>query len=315
MSTPAIKPAPFHSGELQAQQLAGGGPRGFAIRDAMPDQHRDFFTLLRYVLLATTDADGWPVATIVTGPQGFVSSSDAESLRIDASAAWQKNVQPLLQPGKAVGMLGIDLSTRRRNRVNGVIDHIDGDGMHLSVAQSFGNCPKYIQLRHVDNASDNHAPSGEMHAFNGLDHDVHAMIAQADTFFVATGAGTQAEAEGGIDISHKGGQPGFIRIDGDTLTIPDFVGNRYFNTLGNLMLDQRAALLFIDFTNGALLHLQGTVEIVWNSEEAQQVTGAERLWRFHVQRGRLTKDAVALRWMFQEFSPATENTGTWPSAT
>lgn len=314
MNTPVIKPAPFHSGELQAQQLAGGGPRGFAIRDAMPDQHRDFFTLLRYVLLATTDEQGWPVATIATGPQGFVSSSDPQSLRIDATAAWQSNLQPLLQPGKAVGMLGIDLSTRRRNRVNGVIDRIDADGMHLSVAQSFGNCPKYIQLRHVDNAPDNHAASADVQTFNGLDRDVHAMIAQADTFFVATGAGTQAEAEGGIDISHKGGKPGFVRIDGDTLTIPDFVGNRYFNTLGNLMLDQRAALLFVDFTNGDLLHLQGKAEIVWDSDEAQQVTGAQRLWRFHVQRGWRAKSAVALRWTLQEFSPATENTGKWPSA-
>jgi predicted pyridoxine 5'-phosphate oxidase superfamily flavin-nucleotide-binding protein len=317
MNTPTVKPAPFHSGELRAQQLAGGGPPGFAIRDAMPDQHRNFFGLLRYALLATTDEEGWPVATIVTGSQGFMSSPDPQSLRIDTTAGWQNNMLPLLQPGKAVGMLGIDLSTRRRNRVNGMIERIDADGVHLSVMQSFGNCPKYIQLRHVDNAAveDVHDDAAGFVNFQGLDRDVHDIIRQADTFFVATSSGAHAEVESGIDISHKGGRPGFIRIDGDTLTIPDFIGNRYFNTLGNLLLDRRAALLFVDFSNGNLLHLQGTVEIAWNSEEVRQVAGAERLWRFHVERGWHAKGAVALRWMLQEFSPATENTGIWSEAT
>ena len=42
-----------------------------------------------------------------------------------------------------------------------------------------------------------------------------------------------------MDISHRGGRPGFVRVDGDVLTIPDFRGNRYFNTLSNLLLEQR----------------------------------------------------------------------------
>jgi predicted pyridoxine 5'-phosphate oxidase superfamily flavin-nucleotide-binding protein len=279
----------------------------------MPDQHRDFFAMLRYALLATTDENGWPVATIVTGPQGFLSSSDPESLHIGMTAVWQQEMLPLLQPGKSVGMLGIDLSTRRRNRVNGVIDQTDAGGMHLSVTQSFGNCPKYIQLRHVKDAATDKA-GADVHVFDGLDRAVHAMITRADTFFVATGSGAHEEIEGGIDVSHKGGRPGFVRIDGNTLTIPDFVGNRYFNTLGNLQLDQRAALLFVDFTNGNLLHLQGTAEVIWNSDEVQRIAGAERLWRFQVKRGQLVQKAVALRWTLQEFSPATEGTGTWLSA-
>jgi predicted pyridoxine 5'-phosphate oxidase superfamily flavin-nucleotide-binding protein len=52
-------------------------------------------------------------------------------------------------------------------------------------------------------------------------------------------------------VSHRGGRPGFVRIDGDdTLTVPDFNGNRFFNTLGNLAVHPRAGLLFIDFDNG-----------------------------------------------------------------
>ena len=62
----------------------------------------------------------------------------------------------------------------------------------------------------------------------------------------------------GADISHRGGRPGFVRVDGDVLTIPDFRGNRYFNTLGNLIAEPRASLLFVDFETGDLLQLQGS---------------------------------------------------------
>jgi predicted pyridoxine 5'-phosphate oxidase superfamily flavin-nucleotide-binding protein len=311
-----MKAAPFHQGELRAQRLAGGGPPGFAIREAMPEQHRTFFSMLRYVLVATTDNDGWPVASIVTGPQGFVTSAEIDKLAIGVDATWLDGVKPLIYPGKSIGMLGIDLSTRRRNRVNGVVDRIDANGMHLDVTQSFGNCPKYIQVRDVENsdaASQSSPPAAQ--TFTALDDKALAMIANADTFFIATSSGPNEIAEGGLDISHKGGRPGFIRIDGNTLTIPDFVGNRYFNTLGNILIDPRAAILIVDFASGDVLHLQGTSEVLWNSDEAQQLIGAQRLWRFHVKRGWHAERAVALRWALKEFSPTTQATGIWSEAT
>jgi uncharacterized protein len=310
------KAAPFHPGELRAQQLAGGGPPGFAIREAMPEQHRTFFSMLRYVLLATSDNEGWPVASIVTGPQGFVTSAEIDRLAISADAVWLDGVKPLLYPGKPVGMLGIDLSTRRRNRVNGVVGRIDDSGIHLDVTQSFGNCPKYIQVRDVeDNNSSGPSESQATQTFTELDDKALSMIANADTFFVATSSGPEEVAEGGLDISHKGGRPGFIHMDGNTLTIPDFVGNRYFNTLGNILIDPRAAILIVDFASGDVLHLQGTSEVLWNSEEAQQLAGAQRLWRFHVKRGWHAKQAVALRWALKEVAPTTQATGIWAELT
>jgi predicted pyridoxine 5'-phosphate oxidase superfamily flavin-nucleotide-binding protein len=266
------------------------------------------------MLLATTDENGWPVASIVTGPAGFVSSPEIDALMIDNDAHWLNGVQSLLGPGKPVGMLGIDLSTRRRNRVNGIVSHIDEAGMHLDVAQSFGNCPKYIQVRDIDGDATATPPSLPAPIFTELDDKARAMIAAADTFFVATSSGPNAVTEGGLDISHKGGRPGFIRIDGNMLTIPDFVGNRYFNTFGNMLVDPRAAILLVDFASGDVLHLQGTSEVLWNSDEAQQLTGAQRLWRFHVQRGVRMERAVGLRWSLKEFAPTTEATGVWQDA-
>jgi hypothetical protein len=97
------------------------------------------------------------------------------------------------------------------------------------------------------------------------------------------------------------------------LTIPDFRGNRYFNTLGNLLAEPRASLLFVDFDSGDLLQLQGTAEVEWNTTESAQFAGAERLWRFRVVRGWRRRAAVPLRWSFVDHSPSTIRTGSWLS--
>ncbi len=118
----------------------------------------------------------------------------------------------------------------------------------------------------------------------------------------------------GADISHRGGRPGFVRVAGDTLCIPDFPGNRYFNTLGNLLGEPRAALLFIDFEHGDLLQLQGVTEIDWDIRTPPPVAGAERTWRFHVARGWRRRAASPWRWSFVDYAPTTERTGTWRDA-
>src|SRR5205085_3392298 len=115
-------------------------------------------------------------------------------------------------------------------------------------------------------------------ALRELGGDARAQIEAADTFFVASAACT-AETNGGVDVSHRGGPPGFVRVEGHTLTIPDYRGNRYFNTLGNFVSNPRAALLFVDFNSGDLLHLQGTVEILWDGPEVRASPAAQRLWR------------------------------------
>ena len=100
----------------------------------------------------------------------------------------------------------------------------------------------------------------------GLDSEARALIAACDTFFVASRSRPEVGAEGGLDMSHRGGRPGFVGVHGDTLAIPDFRGNRFYNTLGNLLGDPRAGLIFIDFASGDILQLQGTVTIDWHPE-------------------------------------------------
>jgi predicted pyridoxine 5'-phosphate oxidase superfamily flavin-nucleotide-binding protein len=287
---------PFHMGELEAQIRAGGGARGGAIRNTMPDQHRAFFEALPFAVVASIDrsaaGDDWPVATIWSGAPGFIRAPDAQTLRIAVTPDPHDPAARAFVPGAPFGMLGIELATKRRNRANGMIERADENGITVAIRQSFGNCPQYIHPRELRPATRGPAPIAH---FDGLDRTAAEAIACADTFFVATAARTE-DATGGVDVSHRGGPRGFVRVDGNLLTIPDYKGNRYFNTLGNLVSQPRAALLFVDFAAGDVLHLQGTAEIQWDGPEVHATHGAERLWRMRVERGWHRPGALPLQW-------------------
>jgi predicted pyridoxine 5'-phosphate oxidase superfamily flavin-nucleotide-binding protein len=270
--------APWHAGERQAQVLAGleHSPNGGGIRDFMPDQHRLFFAQLPFIVAATLDEAGAPMATLVVGGEGFIASPDPRSLAIAAVSADPAGQR--LRAGAPVALLGIQPDTRRRNRANGRIAFAGEPGLLVAVEQSFGNCPQYIHPRDLAVDPD---PPGAIETFEGLDAAARAQIAAADTFFVATASGPGVE-HGGVDISHRGGPAGFVRIEGDALVIPDYRGNRYFNTLGNLMLEPRCALLFVDFAAGTMLQLQGTATVQWDNADLPH---AERTWRFKASGG------------------------------
>jgi predicted pyridoxine 5'-phosphate oxidase superfamily flavin-nucleotide-binding protein len=298
---------PFHRDELAAQAIAGQGPKGAPIRAFMPDQHRAFFAGLPYLFAATADERGWPVASVLAGTPGFVQSPDPVTLRIEACPATDDPAAAGLAIGCDVGLLGLDLTNRRRNRANGRLAAVDAGGLTVHVSQSFGNCAQYIQTRQPTAMARAAAP---VEAFDGLDDATRALVAAADTFFVASRSRPEVGRDGGLDMSHRGGRPGFVGVEGDTLAIPDFRGNRFFNTLGNLLGDPRAGLLFIDFASGDLLQLQGRVAIDWTSGGAVP-TGAERLWRVEVERGWRRRAAFPFAWTFGDYAPTTLRTGAW----
>ncbi|MGX1743126.1 pyridoxamine 5'-phosphate oxidase family protein [Bosea sp. NPDC055353] len=302
---------PFHAGELAAQALAGVAARGAGIRDFMPDQHRIFFGQLPWLFAGVLDSGGWPLATVLAAEPGFVGSPTPTTLSIASLPASGDPAFEALRPGGPIGLLGLELETRRRNRANGRIETVGTDGFTVAVAQSFGNCAKYIQVR--NRVQDGNEPAASPMELSGLDAQARTLIAGADTLFIASAAAPGSEPSG-VDISHRGGRPGFVRIDGDTLTIPDFSGNNYFNTFGNLLQQPRAALLFVDFATGMLLQLQGETEIVWQGPELAQLDGAERLWRFHIRHGWRRAHALPLRWSAPEFAPTTLQTGLWSAA-
>jgi predicted pyridoxine 5'-phosphate oxidase superfamily flavin-nucleotide-binding protein len=222
-----------------------------------------------------------------------------------------------MRDGAAIGMLGIELHTRRRNRLNGHIHRSGQDGFDVEVDQSYGNCPKYIQLRDFRFVRDpSEAPAVRPAVLGALDAAARQLITAADTFFVATYAAFET-GHRQADVSHRGGKPGFVRIDSDgVLTIPDFAGNLFFNTLGNILANGKAGLAFADFDTGDLLQLSGDARVVVDCPEIAAFEGAERLWRFTPRHIIRRPDALALRWAFHAGgqSPSLRMTGSWDEA-
>ncbi|WP_454673617.1 pyridoxamine 5'-phosphate oxidase family protein [Achromobacter pestifer] len=317
---PVTSKPPWHAGErlLQAhvgmaERMAQIGPK--VMRDYMPDQHREFFAQLPFLVMGTVDGQGDPWAGVLEGLPGFAMSPDPHTLRVAAMPDADDPLRAGLGPDQAVGLLGIELHTRRRNRMNGRIAAWDGKRFDVAVAQSFGNCPQYIQTRDFHFSR---SPSLRFAAAprerDGLDDAARALIAASDTFFVASYVDGDERGGRAVDVSHRGGRPGFVRVDGNVLTIPDFSGNRFFNTLGNLVANPRAGLVFIDFARGDVLQLSGRAQVLLDSPEIDTFAGAERLWRVEVQRVVWRPGALALRWQFEAYSPTSLATGQWPAA-
>ncbi|MBC7882705.1 MAG: pyridoxamine 5'-phosphate oxidase family protein [Anaerolineae bacterium] len=302
--------SPFHAGELAIQTRMGVQERmnaqgRRAIRDFMPDQHRQFFAQLPYVIVGTVDPLGSPWASILVGEVGFLSSPNDRTLQVRAKPLYGDPLANILSQSIDIGILGIELHTRRRNRMNGIVTATHKDCFEVLVRQSFGNCNKYIQARMFTLVDVELATPRLVHQFTTLDQAGQVTIAAADTLFIASAyQGESAGAASGVDVSHRGGNPGFVRVDDDrTFTLPDFAGNCLFNTFGNLEVNPRAGLLFVDFEKGDLLYLTGTAEVIWQGDEIATFPGAERLLRFHLHRGHRVEKSLPLRWSGPEISP------------
>ena len=291
--------APWHEGEIALHRsigleepLAEIGPK--VVRGFLTEQHRGFFPLLPFAVLGAVDERGDAWATLRAGRPGFLSSPDPGRLDLAIPPDPDDPAEAGLRDGEPAALLGIDLTTRRRNRLNGTVQGRGAMGFSLEVGQSFGNCPKYITLRSPVTHSEKRGAAPERMA--GLDAGARALIASADTFFVASYAPGWDGARQ-VDVSHRGGPPGFVRVDAEgVLTIPDYSGNRFFNTLGNLAANPRAGLVFVDFAHGDLLQLSGDTELLLDSPEIAGFPGAERLWRFRPRLAVRRRGALPLRW-------------------
>ncbi|MEO1067998.1 MAG: pyridoxamine 5'-phosphate oxidase family protein, partial [Cyanobacteria bacterium J06638_6] len=235
-------------------------------------------------------------------------------LAIAAQPLFGDPLNDTLTVGADIGFLGIELHTRRRNRVNGIVSQVSPGGIEIEVGQTFGNCPKYIQARQFDLRVFDPTEGKPVHEFTRLGEVERTAIAAADTLFIATAyLDESAGAARGVDVSHRGGNVGFVKVDGDTLTVPDFSGNCHFNTFGNIELNPRAGLTFIDFEGGNLLYLTGTTEVIWEGPEVAAYAGAERLFRFQVTQGWRVEGNLPLTWSAPEISPFLTDTGPWQS--
>ncbi|WOD09887.1 pyridoxamine 5'-phosphate oxidase family protein [Pseudomonas sp. NyZ704] len=314
---PKHRRSPWHAGEKVLQELHGVSERmevlgQKVIRDHMPDQHREFYQQLPFMIAGAVDDQQRPWATLLEGPEGFATSPDPQQLLLGTQPDSQDPAAAGLQPGKSIGLLGIELHTRRRNRINGVIQQVSADGIAVAVEHSYGNCPKYIQTRSYQRVQMpvDRPPRQD---FTELNARATAIIRAADTFFIASYFDHDPHHRS-VDVSHRGGRAGFVKVEGNRLTIPDYAGNLFFNTLGNLQANPVAGLLFVDFANGDILQLTGRTELILDGPLVNAFEGAERLWTLDVTQAVLRPAAVVLRWEFHDYAPTSLATGTWAKA-
>ena len=297
--TPERALSPWHTGEVRLQEILGVDARmeevgRKVLRDHIIEQHRVFYPQLPFAVLGTVDDEGNPWATLRANRPGFLFATDPYHLSVTLPHDETDPADTGMKDGDAIGLLGIELHTRRRNRLNGTISRRNKTCFDIKVGHSFGNCPKYIHPRALEFAPD---AKSDIQSSVTLTDDVRNLIARSDTFFIASYVDNAAPDRGReVDVSHRGGPSGFVTIDDDdALIIPDYAGNRFFNTLGNLLINPLAGLVFVDFANGDMLQITGTAEIILGGAMVSQFIDAERLISFTPSRWVLRRAAFPMR--------------------
>ena len=296
--------SPFHQGEIDIQKLTGeqliADKLSPYIRDVIPDGAFDFICQQVFIWIGIEDEKGFLWAFPLFGSPGFINPNKGRLLEIHLENNFSIPVQwrNALQKGKAIGCLVIDLSTRHRIRINGVIRECNENNLQIEIKQSYPNCPKYIRKRKIQN---DFFSSEFIFKTSGIELTEQAknIITYSDTAFVASLAKNEA------DVSHRGGASGFIKcIATNKILVPDYKGNSLFNTLGNFQVNPKAGLTIVDYAQGYYLQIFGKTNIVFDSDPRILNTGgSNRHWTLEINKWYLFKLKNSCKWNEFDFSP------------
>jgi ferredoxin-NADP reductase/predicted pyridoxine 5'-phosphate oxidase superfamily flavin-nucleotide-binding protein len=291
---------PYHETEIALQERTGRRSLAEALAPRIwPEivsEVIDFLPTLPFAVVGSLDDAGRPWTSILAGEPGFLAPTKT-ALRISTAPLPTDPLSSNLDRGGDLAVIGIDFAKRRRFRINGWATS-DDSGILLNVAQCYRNCPQYIHAREaifVQRASSVPVSARRMER---LDEEAVRIVSRADTFFIAThGAGRpDADPRLGADVSHRGGNPGFVAIEENRLSFPDYIGNFMFNTLGNLTRYPRCGMLFVDFDSGTTLQITGKANVDWQLARATAVPGAQRMIDVEIEEAVLTEAALPLGW-------------------
>ncbi|KAK8116049.1 hypothetical protein PG984_012551 [Apiospora sp. TS-2023a] len=225
--------------------------------------------------------------------------------------------------GKVMSGLSIDLETRDRVKlagrlVAGAVSLTAQDGaladlqMAFQVTESLGNCPKYLNKKHIVP----HVPRPQL-VSQGQDlplpDEAIELVHKADLFFISSKHGianNEIEAES-MDTNHRGGPAGLLRVfrndasseGGVALVYPEYSGNRLYQTLGNLQTDPAVGLAIPDFETGDVLYLTGRASILVGDKAAAYLPRCKLALRIDVQEHRFVRDGLPFRGSVIDYSP------------
>lgn len=298
---------PFHPGERAIQEKTGQRDiallNGRMIADQIPAAAKLFVAQQHYGVLGWASPEGELWAAFFAGPQGFARTDDErKTLYLRLGDALGENARnPLfagLREGDPLGTLFVELATRRRLRVNGRVSRLTDEELAIAIDQAHPLCPRYIQRRQLEERDPGPATTNIQEG-QALGEDLAAWITGADTFFVAS-----AHPDRSADVSHRGGNPGFVRLQNGVLRIPDYPGNSLFNTFGNFALNPRAGLAFVDFEANRQLQMTGDVRLDFDAgAQAGETGGTGRWWEFTPRKWVVSPLNKAFAWKLVDPSP------------
>ncbi|MFG2328660.1 pyridoxamine 5'-phosphate oxidase family protein [Streptomyces sp. NPDC048604] len=283
----------YHSGSLAIQERVGvrdlADHVGRSIAPGIKPVAAAFLELQPFLVLGAADADGRVWSSLLTGAPGFVRATGPARISIAGGVPDRDPLAGAFEAGAPAGTIALDPRTRRRMRLNGTALP-SPRGLAVDAEQVFANCPKYLQKRELYGAEPGARP-GAVRRGRALTPGQERFVRAADTFFVASAA------PDGVDASHRGGNPGFVRVHSPTeLSWFDYPGNSMFLTLGNLEADGRAGLLFLDWSTGDTLQVSGAARTAFGPEG--------RTTHLRIQQTVETEAASPLRWSAPDYSPA-----------
>lgn len=286
----------FHSGEKYIQDNTGesfiASRNVRMIGDRVVGGAAVFLQAQTVFYAASMDEEGNLWASVLSGSKGFLRLPNEQHLELDFAflvsdrqdVFWNNTVA-----ARGVGLLFIEPISRRRLRINGYTTKLD-DTLRIRIDQAYPNCPKYIQRREfLDNDKSSKNTS----------HDLAAWLKKADTIFIAS-----ADAQGNLDVSHRGGNTGFVtHTDENTLRIPDYPGNSMFNTLGNFHVNPAAGMLILDYNTGQTLQMTGRAMVHLGENTDIDTGGTNRFWDFKIEKRRFGLSLPHFTSRFIDFSP------------
>ena len=327
---------PWHEGETKMRQsMHAPDLHDNPTVPTLSPQLANHLQVAPLIAIGTLDSEGRPWTTLWgNGDKGFARpvAEGIVGMRTPVTGRYDPVVEELFGKeatgqivreegeGRMVAGLTIDLETRKRvkmfgrmiagalgtrdDEVLGHEEHIAEVQLVLKIEQSLGNCPKYLNQKHIVQALAKPELVSDTPKFPQRALD---LIEKSDLFFISS-----SQCDQDMDTNHRGGPPGFMRVvsnddSGAVICYPEYSGNRLFQTLGNLMVNPLAGLCVPDFDTGDMLYFTGKTDILVGKDAAEVLPRSNLAVKVTVTSARFVANALPFRGVEGERSPYNPN--------
>jgi hypothetical protein len=244
-----MEPFRYHPGQREVQREANSVPVADNL-STWVGPVIDFARQADLVVLASAAPPEDLVLAALSGPAPLVEARETDGGIV---VRFPPALLEIVEAERLCGGIVIHLARARRSRVGGRLRRT-AEGAELSCQVAFTNCRKYMAPS---------LPVGEGLRIGPIRSEALALddpwvrrtVARAETAFLAT-----RTPDGLPDVSHRGGPPGFLRLDEASTAIQwtEYLGDGMFVSAGNVRHGRRFTLIVLDLGSGDALRLDAT---------------------------------------------------------